>query len=148
VLAPAVTDLDRSAQCTEEAPSMGDRQDPVRPVEHDALAVGVVQQRRDLTRGDDRAGRQLADPSQRRLTHEHGDQRPGPRTALAGRPGSARHLDEGIGATLRRRSHDAAAEVLEAELLHQPDQLVEERRTADGIEEGAQVDHAVDRRGG
>src|SRR5437868_5967437 len=77
VRAVTVTDLDGPSQRAGEEPlADADVDDAARPVEDDALDVGLMEIRHELSRGDHRAVSQLAHPRERSIPRQHGEQGP------------------------------------------------------------------------
>ena len=126
-------------------PLVGHRDDPVGSVEHDPFQVGLGEQRHDLAGGDDGAGR----PARRsgRTTRSptrmviSGRGRSPPSLAVRDRVAISTRASARRWVAVRSRP---VALVVESQLLHQPDELVEEGGAADRVEQGAHVDHPVE----
>ena len=145
----SVADFDRPAQRSCEASLVGHTDHPVGSVEDDALDVCVRQQRHDLAGCDDLTVGQLAQVGERVGADEDREQWARSQTSLCCGAGAVGHLDERVGSALGGGAVVAVGQVVHAELLHQPGQLLEEGGAADRIEQGPQIDHPVQRgRGG
>ena len=147
VLAAAVAHLDGPPQRTREGPLARHRHDGVRAVEEDRLEHGRVGEPYERLWRDDSPGGQLAQPGQRLVADERGEER-----LRSLRPGgrgrrSRGHLDERGGTPLAGGAHDAVVVVGEAELVGEPAELVEHDAATDRIERGVDDDGAVERLG-
>ena len=105
----------------------------------DPFDVGVGQVGQELAGGDDDAISELAQPLERFVAEEHGQQRAGPQPVDGRRGRTHRHLDEGVEAALLHGAHHTVAVVLEVERLAAAVQLLLEDLPADGVEHGLEV---------
>ena len=147
VPAVPVAHLDGPPQHTREGPLARHRHDRVRAVEEDRLEHGRVDEPDERVGRHDPPGGQLAEPGQRLVADERGEERL--RSLRPGRCGrrSRGHLDERGGTPLAGGAHDAVTVVAEAELVGEPAELVEHDAATDRIERGVDDDGAIDRLG-
>jgi hypothetical protein len=115
----------------------------VRRVVDDAFDVRLGEVRNELAGSDDGTVAELAQPAERFVAEEHGEQRPRAQSIGGCGGGPHRHLDEGVEATLLKGANRSVAFVLQPQRVADAVQLFLEDLPADRVEHRLEVAFAA-----